>query len=1507
MNASQSADQINSMKGMQRGSRLAVVPWLLLAFTLALTFLLWSNARHEALHARKAEFEFRIKDVAGRLHHRVQDYEHLLYGVRAFFLNQHQVEHREFHGYVAALNLQQRFQNVQAVDYVSLVSRAQKKIHERTVRRDGLAGYTIRPPGERGEYAPSSYVEPLNKSNLSRLGFDNLTDPERKAALEKSRDIGHAVITGMLQTGSKGDAGSKPLVQMFLPLYQPGLTSNTQAARRSHLTGWLGASFYVSDMMSGVLGAEKNDLDVEIYDGAKPSEQQLIYDSDNHASRKLKHLYQTSMLMPVAGRNWLFTAHSLPGFEAGVDMTKPAFVAVAGTLTSILLAMLAWLLLRDRTRTAQLAAGLNDELIERKKFEEALRESEENYRELFEFANEFITTTTLDGNVTSVNNLMLETLGYSQQEMQGMNLSGFMTPESLIKARGMTAKKLAGESKITRYELDLRAKDGRVVPSEFSTRLIYKDGKPVGIHAIGHDISERKKYERALRESEERYHSIFDNAQDFVFTIDTSSRLTSITNYFYKVTGYTPAEVINAQIGKILTPESLRTAQEMIAEKVEKGSPVTRYEVDVVAKDGHIIPIELNTSLSYKNGKLVGSVGIGRDITERRAYEQALLENEEKYRGLFENAGDFAYSTDLEGNFSAVSESLLRATGYGRKELLMSSITRILSKENLDLARKMTAAKLAGEKETTRYEMSIIAKDGNEIPIEVVSALVYKDGKPVGVQGIGRDISDRKRAEEALRRSEGNYRELMEQAADSIMVADHDANRYVDVNRAACELLGYTREELLALGPRDLLDPEELKTQPAKFGEIQRGETTFSERHLLRKDGSRVLVEMTAKMLPDGRMMSVKRDIGERRRAEEALRNSERNYRELMEQAADAIFVADPKGLRYVDANQAACDLLGYAREELIGMPFNSIFHPDEIAQEPIKYEEMWRGEIIHTRRRFRRKNGSYVPVELNARMLADGRLQALARDVSEWLSREAELKKANEKAEAASRAKSEFLANMSHEIRTPMNSVIGMARLALLHEHDSGQRGYLEKILLSGEHLLGIIDDILDFSKIDAGKLGIEYVELDVVRVMENVTSIVAEKAKAKGLHYAVDVGSDIPRGLFGDPLRLRQILLNLTDNAIKFTSSGEVKVSVQRLKCDRSDCLIHFEVCDTGIGMSEQSLAGLFNPFQQADGSVTRNYGGTGLGLVISKRLVDLMGGEMGISSKPGKGSTFWFRIPLYKAKGSAKSSSEIDMVDQDSARKLVGGKRVLLVENNLFNQQVARELMENVGLVVLVANNGVEALELLRQDRFDGVLMDLQMPVMDGLEAVAHIRTNPDWDALPVIAMTANALEEERKRCLAAGMNDFIPKPVRPEMLYAVLAKWLSPGKLPETAGTGKAVVAERKEPGDLVDFSALEEFMGGKQDKVRELALKFSQATRADLEKLDKALEQQDAAQVRELGHHIKSPAAMIGAMGFADLCRALENIGDDLDGAHELMRQLWEQLAEIEEQIEKKFR
>jgi two-component system sensor histidine kinase/response regulator len=902
---------------------------------------------------------------------------------------------------------------------------------------------------------------------------------------------------------------------------------------------------------------------------------------------------------------------------------------------------------------------------------------------------------------------------------------------------------------------------------------------------------ERKAMEAALREVSGRYNSIFDNAQDFIFAADSANRFTSITDYFSKATGYGRGEIIGVHMSKFFTPESFAKAMQMLSEKLQGESAVARYEVEALAKDGHVIPIELNTSLIYRDGRIVGIQGIGRDITERRGYELALRESEEKYRGLFENVGDFAYGTDLKGNFTAAGGMLLEATGFERRELI--SIIQILSPENLALAQKMTAAKLAGEKQATRYELEITAKDGRRIPVEIVSTLIYKEGKPVGVQGIGRDIAERKRAEEALRRSESNYRELMEQATEPIFIYDHHL-QCVDVNRAAQEVFGFSREEFLTFTMRDLVHPD---------------------------------------------------------------------------------------------------DLVKLARPE-----------------EQEKLRLMREGKLtIYGDRRLRRKDGSYIAVQISAKSLPDGRILSIKRDVSEWIAREAELREANAKAEAANRAKSEFLANMSHEIRTPMNSVIGMARLALLHEADTGQRGYLEKILLSGEHLLDIIDDILDFSKIDAGKLKLKNIELDIIRIVENLTGLLADQAQQKDLRYTADIDPAIPRNLSGDPLRLRQVMLNFISNAIKFTAKGEVAVSVRRVDENAAGCLVHFEVRDTGIGISENELSGLFQSFQQADNSVTRQYGGTGLGLAISKRLVELMGGEVGVESELGRGSRFWFRVWLQYGTGKVGSSAGAFLSGWFQAYDALRGKHILLVENNPFNQQVAREFLENVGVIVVVANNGAEALDLLWHESFDGVLMDLHMPVMDGLEASRQIRANPNLAAMPVIAMTANVLEEERKRCLNIGMNDFITKPVRPEMLYAMLAHWLSPGGVrdaPAVGQTGAMPESESQEGASPIDLSALEEMIGSKPERVREFALRFLATTRADMARINDALERQDMAQLRELAHHIKSPAAMMGAAGFAELSRKLENEQNTLEQNRGIVRQLQAMLERIEAQIRKQF-
>ena len=399
--------------------------------------------------------------------------------------------------------------------------------------------------------------------------------------------------------------------------------------------------------------------------------------------------------------------------------------------------------------------------------------------------------------------------------------------------------------------------------------------------------------------------------------------------------------------------------------------------------------------------------------------------------------------------------------------------------------------------------------------------------------------------------------------------------------------------------------------------------------------------------------------------------------------------------------------------------------------------------------------------------------------DVTAERRHQKELEEARQLAEAASMAKGQFLSHMSHEIRTPLNCVIGMAYLALKTELDPRQRDYLEKIRFASEHVLRIIDDILDISKIEAGKMDVQEIEFPLEQVMQTLSAVVAQKAASRQLELAFDLDPALPPMLVGDPLRLGQVLINYTNNAIKFSERGRVEVRARMVDGGAQHCLVRFEVSDQGIGLSEAEIAKLFVSFQQADASTTREYGGTGLGLAICKELAGLMGGDVGVDSEPGVGSTFWFTARLGVPAGAAL----LDQLGDAAAGLLAQGDsptlraaRILLVEDNTFNQQIAQELLEESGATVYLANNGVEALQILEQAGFDCVLMDLQMPQMDGLEATRRIRATPRLAALPVLAMTATATTEMRMRCLDAGMNDFISKPIRPALMCQTIAAWL-----------------------------------------------------------------------------------------------------------------------------------
>ena len=887
------------------------------------------------------------------------------------------------------------------------------------------------------------------------------------------------------------------------------------------------------------------------------------------------------------------------------------------------------------------------------------------------------------------------------------------------------------------------------------------------------------------------------------------------------------------------------------------------------------------------------------------------------------------------------------------------------------------------------------------------------------------DISSLKQVEAALEHEKRTAQNYLDIAGVMMVVLDTEC-KVALINKKGCNILGYSEDQVLGRDWVEQFMPTELRlVSKARFAEFMVGSACPLERNesaVLNRQGHKRLISWFTTVLHDDNghiigTISSGEDITERRQAEMALSDSLTKFRQYFEQPLTgmATLTAD---LYWLEVNQKLADMLGYPLGQLLQLRWVDLVHPDDRANAQTQIDRLLQGnhasEEVDRRMQCRDGRMLWTSQVLRAVYRDDGSVRylvALINDISDRKRIEDELRAASVEALAASRAKSDFLANMSHEIRTPMNGIIGLTHLALRTNLNAQQRDYLTKIQHSSQSLLGIVNDILDFSKIEAGKLEIETIDFSLDQTFANVVSLVGQRAAEKKIELVLRRPPTVPNMLIGDPLRLGQVLVNLVSNAVKFTEQGHVVIGVE-LGSDGS--FLQFYVEDTGIGIATEQLQRMFQAFRQGDSSTTRRYGGSGLGLVICKRLVEMMGGRISATSILGQGSTFSFTMPLEKSllpssiraghdellsqmralvaddnnvallsivetlrafglqttgvadgfaaldevrhairagqpyalvfvdwqmpgmdgfqlirrlrqeyPGSrmvfimvtghdrAEVFSELDEVRPEGfllkpitpsllfdvvmqatragglsgtipeqselrLRRGLQGLNILLVEDNAINQQIASELLRSGGARVTAAGNGVEALALLEQQIFDLVLMDIQMPEMDGFQATQAIRSDPRFASLPIVAMTAHAMSGDRDKCLAVGMNDHISKPFNPEELFRMVEHWARSSGVPSVVAPSLAPVIATGLPASLpgIDLAAALARVANNQQLLLHLLRLFAEEKRDALAQIELGM-RGDRQLIRPLVHRLKGSVGNLGMQAAFQACLTLE--------------------------------
>ena len=1284
--------------------------------------------------------------------------------------------------------------------------------------------------------------------------------------------------------------------------------------------------------------------------------------------------------------------------------------------------------------------------------ENSAQVSEQLFRSILENAQLGISFFNIDGHAVFSNRALHQMLGYTGEELSHIEKwDEIVHPDE----RAVGAERYAEliEGKRDTYECEQRFvhRDGRFVVADARFQLLRDaDGNPQYVVGLMEDITESKRAQEERNRIAKQMEMLLESTGQGIYGIDLQGDCTFVNRATCELIGYQPAEVLGRKMHDLIhhhKPDgSVYPVEECpVYRAFKKGEGCCTDSELIWRRDGTSIPVEYSSFPILESGVITGAVVTLVDITERKRAEERLRSSEQLFRSIFENAQLGIAYFKIDSHEHVSNRALHEMLGYTGEELSrLGQWDEIVAPEDRASGAERYDELVQGKRDTDEYEQRFIRRDGRIVVANDKFRLLRDpDGKPQYIVGLTEDITERKRSHEALQESEQLFRSIFENSQIGISIFGIEAQTHI-TNRALQEMLGYSEADLRSLEQWDkIVHPDDRGLGAERYAELLAGKRDADEygHRYIRRDGRIVVGNGRYQLLRDAAgkpqyLVALTEDITERNRAQEALQDSERLFRSIFENAPVGIGLYNVPEAQYF-TNRALHEMLGYTHEDLSSVEkWDQIVHPDQRASGAKRYAELVEGKYDYDEweQHFIRRDGRLVIADGAFTMIRDtaGNPQYLlntTKDITDRKQAEADLLAAKEEAVAATKAKSDFLANMSHEIRTPMNAILGMTHLALKTELTAKQRDYLTKTTVAAKALLSIINDILDFSKIEAGKLDVENTEFRLDQVLEDLSSVVCQKARDKDLEFLIAPPKNLPPNLIGDPLRLGQILINLVNNAVKFTERGEVLVTVALEEQLADRVKVRFSVRDSGIGMTPEQSAKLFQAFSQADTSTTRKYGGTGLGLSISKRLVEMMEGTIWAESEPGVGSAFhftaWFGIgsdgkrkrfvpelagiralvvddnaqarevltealQAFALRADSVSSGEdavreivaADSLDPyrlvlmdwhmpgmdglqtsriirrndrlqhvpkivmvtsfgqgdvrtqaeeigvdsyllkpvnqsllyDTLVDLFGfagredhrsreskdestvpdatGIRVLLVEDNEINQQVATELLESAGAIVTVANHGGEAVKILtdgdQPPAFDVVFMDLQMPEVDGFTATKLLRKDPRLQKIPIIAMTAHALVEERQRCLDAGMNDHVSKPIDPDSLFSTLIRWVQPRPKqavePRASFTSVTTSDEVVLP-EIAGINLADGLMrvAGNRRLYRDLLGQFAARQGDAAAQISTALKSGDLKLAERIAHTVKGAAGNIGITEMQSLAQKLEETLRDGEG------------------------